>query len=485
MSAPNFKQAIHGSAKLIPIHSDNSLAAATTEQLLAEKWKRENFMVFPIDVFPAKFQPFLSELMSQMNIPREFVGATTLAACSAAIGSAYVGVSPTKRYSLPVWVANVGETSSGKSLVVDKVMDVFFEIDAELAKANSSEYAAIQNESQMDGSEVSDDDYQEKKIIFQTGTFQSLVQRTLRYNPKGVMILKDEMVDLFEEFGKKGYEQYENFLLQSWSNSRPYKFEKLSRSRAIIVPRTFANVVGGTQLKLINNFFAKNRDSSGFSARFLFAIDKANKVLVPKEGFFPNPAYKADFDEVIKNLYYQLNVDLIYKGLDATAPHEARLSREANRYHNQWWIRHAEIAESLADDDIIQRETYKAALGKLNEYAVRLATILKITYVAADADYAPSLKDIKEVDIRYMEMGCRLADYFMASYFEAFAYGNRSALPLDAQLVLSMMKSGKSKKVISAAMQEYFPKGSWSVGSLHNKCLSWMRKYPKEFGSVK
>jgi hypothetical protein len=47
-----------------------------------------------------------------------------------------------------------------------------------------------------------------------------------------------------------------------------------------------------------------------------------------------------------------------------------------------------------------------------------------------------------------------------------------------------MMKAGKSQRMISGAMKEYFPRGSWSLAQLQRKIGNWMARYPKEFGTM-
>jgi hypothetical protein len=381
----------------------------TREQLLKELFKREAMETFPLEVFPIELHHYIQELTERLHIPREFVGLFMMAAGGAAVGSYYMAEAHTQRTFPTVWACAVGESSSGKSFVIDRLFEVFEDLDMEMNENNFQDYSSRRDAGAMANEDTDMDTYEEKTIIFKKGTFPAFLQKALKTNPKGVILWKEELVSLMGEFNKKNNEDFEPFLLEAWNAKKPYKMDKLSSKRTLIIPRTFTTLIGTIQPTMVRKLFANDRDSTGFTYRFLFALDKQNKTLVPDIDFEPNREAYDRYQGMIRKLYTECGVQLF--GFKAQDPVIVRCTRDSIILLDRWKRHHKSKADNLKDDDAISRETYKGAFGKLGEYAIRFALILKCMDVATSA-YG-DVRNVGSIEESVMARALLVTDYFL------------------------------------------------------------------------
>ena len=453
------------------------LSTLSREQLMKELFKRERMEHFPLEVFPVELHHYIQEITERMHVPRSFVGLMLLAAGSSAIGSAYQIKAHRQLVYANVWACAVGETSSGKSLAMKQFFGPFRKFDMELAGLNLDDYQSRKDAAAMAGDPVQMDDYTEKTLIFSKGTFQAFLRKCLMNNPKGVIMWKEEISALFAEFNKKGNEELESFMVEAWPDCQMYKYDLVSSSRAMIIPRTFFNLVGTTQPKLVKSFFTEVRESSGFPHRVLFAMDKENKTLVPDIDYEPNEEAYARYADMISILYKSLPVELY--GFKAQAPRVAVCTREALELQYRWKIAHAKKADSLKDGDAVDRSAYKGAFGKLGEYVLKFALILRCMEEACKQ--YPDVWNIAEVDEMTMGKALLMADYFLWSHLEVNKMASTRSLPEEASIIGTMVKNGKSVSTIAGHLTDIYGGRGYSESSVKRKIAKYRNMYPREF----
>jgi hypothetical protein len=446
------------------------------EQLLKELFKRESIEVFPLEIFPIELHHYIQELTERLHIPRSFVGLFLLASGGAAVGSHYLAEAHTQRTYPAIWACAVGETSSGKTFCMDRLFEVFEAIDMNMAGDNYQDYQSRSTAGQMANQETDYEDYEEKTIIFKKGTFPAFLQKALKSNPKGVILWKEEIITLMAEFQKKNNEDFEPFLLEAWSAKRPYKYDKVSMRRALIIPRTFTTLIGTTQPAMVKRIFGQDRDFTGFTYRMLFALDTDNKTLVPDIDFEPNLEAYSRYEQMVRRLYEDLTVALY--GIKAEEPKIVKCSRKAVELLDKWKRIHKQKADNLKDDDAVNRETYKGAFGKLGEYAIRFALILRCMDEACKA-YG-DVRCIQSIDESVMARALTAADYFMYSYLEVAKMADSRRLPEEASIISNCIKRGMSYSKIAEHLGEIYGKG-FQKSSISRKVISYRNKYPKDF----
>lgn len=452
------------------------LSTLSREAMMKELFQRDAADTFPLHVFPVELHHYIQELVERMHIPKEFVGLFLMAAGGAAMGSYYMAEAHTQRTYPAIWACAVGETSSGKTFAMDQLFAPFEDLELEYMQENLDDYQDRKRSAELQGEQTDFSDFEEKQLIFKKGTFPAFLQKALKSNPKGVILYKEEIITLMAEFNKKNNEDFEPFLLEAWSAKKPYKYDKVSSTRALIIPRTFTTLVGTTQPAMVRKIFANDRDYTGFTYRMLFAMDKANLTLVPDVDYEPNYDAQDRYRNMIYKLYKELGVKL-YK-VKAQDPIIVKCDRPAIKLLDRWKRMHKAKADNLKDDDAISRETYKGAFGKLGEYALRFALILRGMDEATKA-YG-QVQDIRDIDEATMARALLVTDYFMYSYLEVAKIADTRRLPEEASLISNCLKRGMSFEKIASHLGQIYGKG-FTKSSIARKVQSYRNKYPKDF----
>jgi len=230
---------------------------------------------FPADFFPAKLEAFRMSISNATKAPNEYAAVAMLAAASAAIGNAVVGLVKAG-WSVPasLFLLIVGYKGSGKSPTFEKVFPPLYEREEDLQRAAIEEDAAdIHQDDDDDGGD------QEKRprsrrnraqslitpcIVLNDATTAAVMQR-LAENPHGLLLNYDELSTLFIKAGKGADRQA---LCELYECRRRSVHRKSDRSGASLISRTFATLVGGIQPDLLEATKSK-RGEDGLMDRFL------------------------------------------------------------------------------------------------------------------------------------------------------------------------------------------------------------------------
>ena len=101
-------------------------------------------------------------------------------------------------------------------------------------------------------------------------------------NPRGIVLLVDEVVSLFNSV--KRYSTKSNLIedLLSAYSGQQLKAVRKSEVFPICIPHPCINLIGGIQTNLLDEIFRKEYVANGLTDRFLFVFPKNKKI--PKTG---------------------------------------------------------------------------------------------------------------------------------------------------------------------------------------------------------
>lgn len=456
------------------LKGETGLATFSKENIVEELSKRDRTKnPFPLEVFNDQVKPFINALAKHYDIPRSFIGLSLLSAYSTAIGTAYCVTSNRKDLVfLPVWGALTGISSSGKSIVINKCFQKLNEIQTEFD---------IQWEQKTQGLSVDKINAQKiDTVIYRDAHIPTLVKSVLPDNPKGVLKYSDELIEWINGMNqlskKEGTD--EQFWISSW-NCTNYSGIRSGKQK-FIVRRPFTNVIGGMQYRVLHKLFAKDRDTTGFVFRLLFALPEVDKIAEPDPKFEMPADFQAAHDNTIERLYKDLP---IFDASDDTR--KCVLLPEATTLYIHWTK--AKIKAINQVEDLDERDIHSGIFGKVKEYAMRFAAILHLADRALDAkyhsDFYTKFKVEEYVDSKTMERALQLADYFYGSAVDVYEKVQVSmTAPADVLICATMMKMGKSFREIG---EVYFNDPSDSVKKkMERKIKKWILEYPKVFGAV-
>lgn len=455
-------------------NSKSNLSAMGIDDLQRELNIRERIPnIFPLDVFHPNIKPYIHALNDKYDIPRSYIGLTMLSCYSTAIGTSYAVTSNgIDLFHLPVWGALEGISSSGKSLAIDKVLAPLFE---------------IQNKFDADWEHITQGislekikDFRLNTVVYRDAHLPTLVRSVLPDNPKGVMKYADELLEWINGMNQLGNKEGidEQFWISTW-NCKSYSGIRAGKQK-FMIPRPFVNVIGGIQPSLLPKLFAKDRDTTGFIFRLLFAKPEIVKIAEP-DLFYKMPS---EYSQLHEN-----SIKAIYNNLIVTDPYQKPklciLTVDAIRMYQEWTKKYIRSINSL--NDISSKEIESGILGKIKEYVIRFSGILAITDLALDNNAIVKSPEFFNNEIMVpasvMERAIRIGEYFYESAKEITESAQKKmTAPPNVLLLASLIRSGKSYKQIAGLL--YNDESERGKQRVYREIKKHSKDYPKVFGST-
>lgn len=452
----------------------NGLATASRDQLINELTARDRSdNLFPLDVFPGDLKPYIESLALKYDIPRAYIGLAMLTCYSSAIGTSYV-VSTNRRDKiyLPIWGCLVGMSSSGGSLALNQILNPLQDIQSEFDDEWDSLTAGM----------TPDKINQQKlrTIVYRDAHIPTLVRNIMPDNPKGVLKFSDELLEWINGMNqlskKEGTD--EQFWISSW-NCTKYSGIRAGKQK-FVIPRPFVNVIGKSQWSLLPKLFAKDRDTTGFIFRLLFAVPDIDRFAVPDPFYqMPEELYQVH-DKLVKRLYNDLQIE---KATDD--PNKCLIEPSATKLYHDWVTKI--VKEINQVDELTLRDIHGGIFGKIKEYALRFAAILHLIDRANDprygSDFYTNYKVEEFIGVETMQRALSLANYFYASAKEVYEKVQKNlTAPTEVLIAANMLKRGATKADICEALFNTKEKSKQVKTS--RLLAQWIKAYPKVFGSI-
>jgi hypothetical protein len=361
---------------------------------------------FPQDVFPKEFQALIEHLKRVCGFDRNLSSLSFLSASATCIGSS-VEIHNGQFISKPIlWCVLVGRSGIGKS----HIMEFPFKY---IQQKENEEY--LEYEKRKSDADESDDLKPPKDIVLIDATMESIV-KAHKNNPKGLVLMKDEIIGMFKDFNKYNNGGGEKDQLLSLFNGKQLKVHRVSKD-TIHLSGTCVNIIGGVQPERINHFVSGDNKESGFYHRYLFARVEEDK---PKL-YNTTPIDKNLVTKVNLILDRLLNVESVM----LTVP------PEAHRIYTEWQNR-----TSIENHKYPFGETLQ---GKIETYVWRFCIVLDILdQVSKDTPRSAIIP-------KTMENAIRLAEYFRTESTEVhqdtFREGILEGEPVEFQKIYRKLEN--------------------------------------------
>jgi hypothetical protein len=456
-------------------NKENGLATFTEEELESEQQRRKmNENIFPLEVFHPKTKPFINALNQSYDLHRSYIGLAILSSYSTAIGTAYtVSTNGKDEIFLPVWGCLLGLSSSGKSLSINKAYEPLKKIQDEFNLNWDIETQGITMD-QMARKNM-------PQLLYRDIQTPTLIRYVIPDNPKGLCKIADELLEWVNGMNpaarnKDGTD--EQFWLSTW-NCTQYDAVRSGKQK-FVNKRPFVNIVGGTQYDVLPNFFSKNRDTTGFIFRLLFAIDDRNKIIEIDPHYDMAKEVSDPHENVLRTLYQKLKVESTEE-----IPGKCILTREAVDVYHGWVRTHVRKINEM--EDLKQRELQSGIFGKIKEYALRFSAILHLTDVTFDnserewVNYKP--QEFVSSDV--MHRAIKLAQYFHFSAETSYERVQKQRYaPHDAIVCANLLrKLDKRFSLMQIAGILYNKETEANKSKVKRNLKKWMFEYPWLFNS--
>jgi len=447
------------------------LATFTQEQLKSEVIQRQSKNVFPLHVFHEKIRPFLNALNKGYDLPASYLGTTLLSAYSTSIGTAYKIDSGNEDFIyLPVWTCLCGISSSGGTTVINKLFAPLFKIqsdfDFDWEKKTNGLSPDKRNHEIME------------TVIYRDSHIPTLVRTILPDNQKGVCKHSDELLEWINGMNQLSKREGtdEQFWISAW-NCTPYSGIRSGKDK-FVIPRPFVNVIGKAQYPILVKLFAKDRDTTGFIFRMLFALPEEDKISQRESDFVMPIEWTELHDRSLTRLYKDLQV------FDADEGRCCTIDPAAKKILDQWRREKTRFINAL--DDSTEKNIKAGILGKVSEYVYRFAAILHLADKTFDQDYEGdfhiAFRQNELISMDTMRRALELADYFYESGNEVYDLVQKSlSAPPEVLTTFFMMRRGKSHSEIGEML--YGSKTDKYKVRAGRQIKKWIKEYPRVFGA--
>jgi hypothetical protein len=351
--------------------------------LSAARQNRRAPPALPLEVFGPFWSEWLTAAAEAASCPVDYVVGPFLAAAAMLIGNAR-WVSPWSGWKEPppLWVAAVGDPSSGKSPGADPVLDILSTIEAELAAG----FEAIHREwaTERESARCARDAWEKDvKTAAKKGTPPPIMPpsadepvepvraririsdatpealgRLVAAHEKGLLFFRDELAGWFGSFDKYGGSGSDRaFWLEAYGGRR-FTIDRVKHPLPIIIPRLTVGVLGGVQPERLTDLL--NSPEDGLQARFLW--------LWPEKVPPCRPMRHVDVEAALEAFRRLIELPLVPGDKDEMRPFVCPLADDAADLFDQWRREHsaAELSGTLA-----------SSYGKAPGHLLRLALILE------------------------------------------------------------------------------------------------------------
>jgi hypothetical protein len=354
---------------------DNSVNSDNKLQDLAELPDPEEF---PISALPITVRQFIREASASVGCPADYVGLSTLAAVSAAIGDTRrIVIKRDWTEGAAIFGMIVGGAASKKTPAMNlalrpvRVRQMALKTEYERQKEEYEVSLARYKEALKDDLEARKPD---KPTLVRTYADDTTVERLadiLNENRRGVLIIKDELsgwLGAMNQYKQGGKGADRQFWLSVHTN-QPVSVDRKSSDEPVIVARPFVSIVGGIQPEVLPDF-GKDR-GDGLIDRFIPVYPK------PQVGRWTD-------DEISDHVReeYASTLGSLYKLRHANDgedpfPSKVAMTSEARGLFIAEYNR---LHEELEAPGFPQR--LRPAWGKLEAYLARFALMIAMTRIA-------------------------------------------------------------------------------------------------------
>lgn len=421
----------------------------------------------PIDCL-GTLGPWVAALAASKGAPADFVAAPLLAFAAGVVGAARaVELRPGWVEPCILWVAAVGNPSSGKSPALAPLKRAAANLERELAgdlEAKRSEHAARKVEAEalrerweasakeaikhgraaapMPEEAQEPEEPQPPRLMVADVTTEKLA-RLIAANARGVISVRDELAGLLGNFGKYGGSD-EPFYLSAYTGD----FSPVDRQKGGTINAARANLslVGCIQPDKFQALLY-GRENDGLVARFLpvWPDLQARVWEVPK----------ADEGRALHLFRRLRSLDMVTDDTGQPAPRVLPLTADAARVYEAWYLEQGEKRATTAG-------FFAEFLGKADGTCARIALVLELLEWAA-SDNGPA-DGPAAVSALSVERACTLcADYFEPMARRVYA---DAALPEAERKAIAFLKEIQARGVRVFKLRDAYRE--WGVPGVSN-----------------
>jgi Protein of unknown function (DUF3987) len=399
---------------------------------------------FPLDVLPERLAPVILDAAACKSAPVGYVASSLLSMAGGLIGTSRT-INPSYGWYEPptLWMMIVGAPSSNKSPAIDVCADMISELEGELNadygilkeayeealhiyETQEKAWKELAKKAVKDGEEppAKPEGMEKpekpclKRLMLASATIEQVAE-LLQQNPRGLMVVRDEMAGLLMNLERYGSGTDRQFYIES-SGGRRYTVDIKSRPEALIIPRLLLTLHGGIQPQRLQEIFHAHADD-GLSARFLY--DWSDSV--------PLQRVTRGYDKaMLKHIFTRLHgLQLHFNEHGTPQAVAVRVDDDAVELLHAYDVPR-QVQEKESDGLLTSH------IGKLRGYVVRVAGVLAFLDWAVGSDW----DEPTSIDKHTMERAIQLVNaYYLPMARRCFGDMSLPQEQRDTALILTWL----------------------------------------------
>lgn len=408
--------------------------------------------MLPIDGLSTQAQGIINAIVGTFQCSRDMAVAGMFTVVGTAVGKRLI-IDDGKYLNYPcLWICNIAPSGSNKSTPMRFLLQPLKDRDA----YNYGIYREGLKQYKEAG-----DNKAEKPVFNQFLVSDSTPEarnQVLSINPNGVMLYRDELKGMIDDFGRYNRSGELSQLLSIFDSDNIIVNRKSDDT--LLIEKPFMSILGSIQPSVLQETFGNElMMGNGFVQRWLFCFPDSVPPAMYSDELIPPSVVNGWRDFIYDLLTYDFNVNggrLYLRG-------------DAKKVYIEYYNR-LQLLKSEADDYM------SAVYSKLQIYAIRWAGI---------AHALGNNPDSVDISPEEMEYSCRCMDYFMECAWKVYqilrAGKNRpEARPLTKEQLIAMCYNscnpqskqafadsiGVSRPFVSRAVSKYPKLRCYGYGSM-------------------
>lgn len=384
----------------------------------------------PIDIFPEKMQSIILDMMRYENYKPEYLVPSMLSATSSALGGTYnIRVKNQWITNAAMYMILVGKPGLGKTPPLDAAYRPIRRADTLKLEKYKLELDAYQNAFKESKGQTSIEKPVLSRTIVSDFTPEALIQA--HYNsPRGVTILVDEIIGMFNSANRYNNGQLIEQLLSAWSGTA-LDVIRASSDTPLHIEHPCINMIGTTQTKRMNELLKKGYEENGFLDRIVFSYPKDQQISLwaesgDDENYSRSAKAQTQWQTILDNV-----LGLTYASGENTknpVSHIINMEPTARKLFFEWHNDTIRRANGITDEALAESRPMKAP-----SHVARFALTLQVLrYVCGESH-------LQFVSQEAIDGAIRLHGFFEDSYRRIRDFVDNEACDDPAKDLLSIL----------------------------------------------
>jgi putative DNA primase/helicase len=226
------------------------------------------------DMLPQPMADYIEDISQRLSISLDLPAGAVLATVGAAVGRSIQiqPQAPGNPWTIPpnLWCCLIAESGWGKSPVISAALKPLFDIQAHYNRQNTEatkHHTALiraYKRSADEGGE-SPEPPALKRLYTNNSTAEAL-HNIARDNPRGLLLLTDELPKLWDALDSPSNSQAKGFFLQSWNGNDEITLDRIGRGQNLSAVVCLSQL-GGAQPDLVDRYL-RGMEADGWIQRF-------------------------------------------------------------------------------------------------------------------------------------------------------------------------------------------------------------------------